>query len=162
MHAASDEARAYESVLPLIGRLLRDPGAFEPLWRSGWDRLMAGVESFERGASTATNLLDGRLSVVVLDPSIASGGRFHPTSGDVPSIAIATRARGEWIDIAVRRAGGWTWRVERAFHASADTVVRPRYNRRPAAPSVAALAAREPDGRGTWRAGRGCSCAWSS
>lgn len=153
--AAGDEARAYDAVLPRIGELLRDPGAFEALWRAGWDRLMVGVDSFERGASTAANLLDGRLSVVVLDPAIARGGRFHPTSGDLPSMAISTRARGEWIAIAAPRADGWTWRVERAFHAWADTVVRTRYRRRPAAPAVAALAAREPAGRGAWRAGRG-------
>lgn len=153
--AAGDEARAYELALPRIGELLRDPGAFERLWRNGWDRLMAAVDSFTRGASTVANVLDGRLSLVVLDPSIARGGRFHPTTGDLPSMAISTRARGEWIAVATPRPGGWTWRVERAFHAWADTVVRPRYQRRPAAPAVAALAALEPSGAGEWRAGKG-------
>lgn len=157
-----DEARAYSLALPQIGRLLSDPGSFEALWRPSWDALMRCVESFESGRSTVQNDPDGRLSVVLLEPEILGNGRFHPTAGDVTSTAMAPRVRGEWVAISTPRAGGWTWRVERAFHSWADTVVRPRFARRPGAPAVARLSALEGSTSGTWRPGRGSlGCALS-
>ncbi len=150
-----DEARAYSVVLPQIERLLEDPGAFEAKWAAGWSRLVRCVESFDRGTSIAVNDPSGVLSTVVLDPTVAGLGRFRPTGVDPPSIAIGQRARGEWIAIATPRGDGFTWRVERAFHAWADTVERPRLARRPAAPAVAMLAELEANGHGTWRAGKG-------
>src|SRR5215212_7306090 len=46
-----DEARAYELVLPRVEHLLRNINEYESLWREGWERVVAAVESFETGRS---------------------------------------------------------------------------------------------------------------
>src|SRR5215207_4530146 len=47
-----DDARAYELVLPQVERLLTNINDFEPLWRDGWNSVVAAIESFEQGKST--------------------------------------------------------------------------------------------------------------
>src|SRR5215216_4126105 len=47
-----DDARAYELVLPEVERLLTNINDYEHLWRDDWERVVAAIESFERGKSS--------------------------------------------------------------------------------------------------------------
>jgi hypothetical protein len=152
--AGGDDARAYALALPRIDALLRSPDAFEPHWRAGLTAIERAMESFARGRSTVDEDPARRLSVVALAADLAPGAA-HPTTSDAVSTAVAHHAHGEWIAVGAPDADGWRWRVERAFHAWADTVVRPRYARRAAARAVAALGAIERAPVGRWRPGRG-------
>src|SRR5689334_13355329 len=48
---AVDDARAYDLVLPKLEHLLTHINEYEPLWREGWDSVVAAIESFEKGKS---------------------------------------------------------------------------------------------------------------
>lgn len=149
-----DEAVAYAIALPMVPALLRDPDVYEALWRPGWERVQAAMESFAAGRSSVDEDERRHVSVVVLDASLP-GGAHHPTLSDGVTTAIAHRVSGEWIAIGQPTARGWRWRVERAFHAWAETVVRPTYPRRAAAPAAARLQSFERSQGGRWRPGRG-------
>src|SRR6185436_8170571 len=41
-----DDERAYELVLPEVGRLLSNVNAYESLWHDGWNNVAAALESF--------------------------------------------------------------------------------------------------------------------
>src|SRR5436190_15671840 len=53
-----DDARAYELVLPEVERVLTRTDDYESLWRDGWESIAIAIESFERGESSVTELVD--------------------------------------------------------------------------------------------------------
>jgi hypothetical protein len=84
-----DEARAYELVLPEVERLLTNINDYESLWREGWERVVAAIESFERGESKVTEYSDSKISLVTLAPELFDGTGFSPTRHAAPYTAIS-------------------------------------------------------------------------
>lgn len=146
------EEQVYASALPEVEKLLRDPGAFEPLWRDAWAALARNEESFAAGRSRAHTDPAGLLTVAVLEPALAPDAA---SLGSLPLHAVAPFARGEWVLVAAPAGQGFHYRIERAFHAWADTVTRPRFPRKPAAPAAQRLDELEGRARGRWLPVRG-------
>jgi hypothetical protein len=134
-----DDARAYELVLPEVERVITRVDDYEPLWRDAWERIATALESFERGASTVTEMADAKLSVITLAPEIFSPAGFKPTRHAAPYTAISKYARGEIFLIATPADHGWTYRIDYPYYSWAETLVRPRIKRRDLAPLISSL-----------------------
>lgn len=150
---ADNDALAYELVFPEVERLLTNVGAYEPLWREGWNQVAAAIESFESGRSQARWFLDADLgiSVVTLAPEIFHGGNFSPTKHSAPFTAISKYARGDLFLISIPTNGGWFYRIDYPYYSWAETVVRPRIARRDLTSALQILNAKETRGNGQWR-----------
>ena len=125
-----DDVRAYELVLPEVERVLTKTNDYEPLWRSAWERIASAIESFERGASTVEEIADAKLSVITLAPEVFSPAGFNPTRHAAPYTAISHYARGQIYLIATPVSGGWVYRIDYPYYSWAETIVRPRIQRR--------------------------------
>jgi hypothetical protein len=146
----SDDARAYELVLPEVERVLRHTDAYEPLWRDAWRLIEASLESFARRASTVEEHADAGLSVVTLAPELFGPRGFKPTRHAAPFTAITRHARGQVYLIATPLQDGWSYRVDYPYYSWAETVVRPRIRRRDFGPLIARLNELESSQRGLW------------
>ncbi|HEX2271208.1 MAG TPA: DUF6687 family protein [Pyrinomonadaceae bacterium] len=133
-----DEAQAYELVLPEVERLLSNVSAYESLWREGWNHVALAFESFGRGTSRVVEHEVSRISLITLEPGLQS-----------PKMAIAKHARGELFLIATPTPGGWLYRLEYPYYSWAETVVRPRIERRDLTSALATLSEKEVNG--SWR-----------
>ncbi|HEV3470844.1 MAG TPA: DUF6687 family protein, partial [Pyrinomonadaceae bacterium] len=146
----SDEARAYELVLPEVERVLTRTDEYEPLWRGAWAATEAALESFARGASRVEEDAGAGLSVVTLAAGLFGPGGFDPARHAVPYTAVSRHARGLLYLVAVPMRGGWGYRLDYPYYSWAVTVVRPRVERRDFAPLVERLNRAE-TGRGRWK-----------
>ena len=144
-----DDARAYELVLPEVERLLTNVNAYEHLWRDGWNSVAAAIESFERGRSKVTE--HSRISVVTLAPELFDGAGFRPTKHSAPYTAISKFARGELFLIAIPSNGGWFYRLDYPYYSWAETVVRPRIERRDLSGALQLLNSKESNREGRWQ-----------
>ncbi|HSS21966.1 MAG TPA: DUF6687 family protein [Pyrinomonadaceae bacterium] len=133
------EDEAYGFVLPEVEGLLTRIDEYEPLWRSAWERIAIAVESFERGASTVTELDSGKLSLIMLAPEVFSPSGFKPTRHSAPFTAISRYARGKLFLIATPVADGWAYRLDYPYYSWAETVVRPAIPRRDFSGALAEL-----------------------
>lgn len=149
--AVTDEAEAYELVLPEVERILTRTSDYEPLWRAAWERIEKAAESFERGESTVVEDTNTGLSVITLAPTLYGAEGFDPTQHAAPLTAISHYAHGRLFLIALPARGGWFYRVDYPYYSWAETVVRPRIERRNFSPVVAQLNEAEA-GAGDWRA----------
>jgi hypothetical protein len=149
--AVTDEAEAYELVLPEVERILTRTSDYEPLWRAAWERIEKAAESFERGESTVEEDASIGLSVITLAPTLYGAEGFDPTQHAVPLTAISRYARGRLFLIALPARDGWLYRVDYPYYSWAETVVRPRIERRNFSAVVAQLNEAEA-GAGNWRA----------
>ncbi|HEX8492384.1 MAG TPA: DUF6687 family protein [Pyrinomonadaceae bacterium] len=147
----TDEARAYELVLPEVERVLTRTDEYEPLWRDAWEQIAAGLESFARGASKVEEQEDVRLSVVTLAPELFGPQGFDLQRHVAPFTAISRHARGQLYLIATPVGGGWSYRADYPYYSWAETVVRPHVARRDFAALVARLNALEKKGEGRWQ-----------
>lgn len=152
--AVTDEARAYELVLPEVERVLTRTGDYEPLWRDGWQRIAAAMESFARGASKVEEQADVRLSVITLAPELYGPTAFDPAQHGTPYTAISHYARGHIYLTALPMIGGWSYRIDYPYYSWAETVVRPRVERRDFATLVARLNETERNVKGLWKLDR--------
>ncbi|MDQ3667799.1 MAG: hypothetical protein M3410_14735 [Acidobacteriota bacterium] len=146
-----DDAEAYELVLPEVERLLRNTGEYESLWRSGWEAIASAIESFEKGKSTAEEVQDARLSLIILAPEVFSPSGFNPTRHAAPYTAISRYARGQIFSIATPFRDGWTYRIDYPYYSWAETVVRPRIERHDFSALIAQLNQTEQNRDGGWR-----------
>lgn len=146
-----DDARAYELVLPEVGRLLTNVNDYESLWRDGWQSVTAAIESFERGKSSVTEFPDSKISLVTLAPELFDGAGFSPTRHAAPYTAISKFAKGELFVIAIPTNGGWFYRLDYPYYSWAETVVRPRVRRRDLTAALQLLNARETNLEGRWQ-----------
>jgi hypothetical protein len=146
----SDDARAYELILPEVERLLTRIDDYEQFWRSPWERIATARESFERGASSVTEFADTRLSLVTLAPGVFGPHGFDPLRHVAPFTAISRYAAGRLFLIATPYEQGWAYRVDYPYYSWAETVVRPRIQRRDFSQLLNELNQREPAGRGSW------------
>jgi hypothetical protein len=150
--AVNDDARAYDLVLPEVERLLSNINDYEHLWREGWNSVAAAIESFERGKSSVTE--HSGISLVTLAPELFDGTGFRPTKHAAPYTAISKFARGKLFLIAIPTSGGWFYRIDYPYYSWAETVVRPRIQRRDLTNALQLLNAMESDrdGRkGQWQ-----------
>ena len=128
--AVTDEARAYELVLPQVERILVKTGEYESLWRDAWDRISLALDSFARGTSRVDEDREARLSVITLAPEIFSSSGFKPTRHSAPFTAISHHAHGELFLIATPLHEGWAYRIDYPYYSWAETIVRPKIKRR--------------------------------
>jgi hypothetical protein len=145
-----DDARAYELVLPEVERLLTKINDYEPLWREGWKRVAAAIESFELGKSSVTEFAD--ISLIILAPELFDGAGFSPTKHSAPYTAISKFAKGQLYLIAIPTDGGWFYRLDYPYYSWAETVVRPRVQRRDLTNTLQLLNSKESNGDGSWQA----------
>ena len=146
-----DEARAYELVLPHVERVLTRTSEYELLWREPWNRIAAALDSFAKGSSSVDEDKEAKLSVITLQPEIFSPSGFKPTRHAAPFTAISYYARGEMFLIATPTSEGWTYRVDYPYYSWAETVVRPKIERRNLSAFVAELNRLEHSMAGRWR-----------
>jgi hypothetical protein len=146
-----DDARAYDLVLSEVERLLTNINNYESLWREGWERVVAAIESFERGESKVAEYSDSKISLITLAPELFNGTGFSPTKHAAPYTAISKYARGELFLIAIPANSGWFYRLDYPYYSWAETVVRPRVERRDLTGALQLLNSYEGDGEGQWR-----------
>lgn len=137
--AVSDEARAYELVLPEVERVLTRTDDYEPLWRDVWQRIETALESFARGESRVEEDAATGLSLITLAPGLYGSQGFSPTRHAAPFTAISANARGQVYLIALPMMDGWGYRVDYPYYSWAETVVRPRIEPRDFKPLIAHL-----------------------
>lgn len=150
-HSDLDDAHCYELVLPEVQKLLTRIDEYESLWSSGWSRIAAAMESFERGKSTVQEFSEARLSLVTLAPEIFSAAGFNPTRHSAPFTAISRFARGQMFLIATPVNDGWTYRIDYPYYSWAETVVRPRIKRHDLGPVLSQLNQLEQLPTGVWK-----------
>ncbi len=146
-----DDARCYELVLPQVESVLTRTGDYEHLWREGWEGVAAAMESFASGDSAVAEHANGVLSLVTLAPSIFSTTGFNPTRHAAPYMAIASHARGQIFLIATPIKNGWFYRVDYPYYSWAETVVRPRIQRRDLTSLLSSLNQLETAPEGSWQ-----------
>jgi hypothetical protein len=146
-----DDARAYELVLPEVERLLTKTDEYEPLWRSAWENIATAMESFECGTSQVVEFEDAGISLVTLAPGVFSPSGFNPTRHAAPYTAISRYARGRLFLITTPLKNGWAYRIDYPYYSWAETIVRPRIQRRDLSPLLAQLNEIEPESAGTWK-----------
>ena len=147
-----DDARAYSLVLPEVESLLTNINKYEPLWREGWAKVAAAIESFARGKSSVTEYADAKISLITLAPELFDGTGFSPTRHSAPYTAISKFAKGELFLIAIPASSGWFYRLDYPYYSWAETVVRPRVTRRDLTGALQLLNDRETNHDGRWQA----------
>ena len=88
---------------------------------------------------------------MTLAPDIFSSVGFKPTRHCAPFTAISHHARGEVFLIATPFAGGWAYRLDYPYYSWAETMVRPRIERRDFSSLVAVLNELERNPGASWR-----------
>src|SRR5215213_4647202 len=147
--AVDDDARAYDLVLPRVEHLLTNINDYESLWRNGWESVVAAIESFEKGRSKVVEYSD--ISVITLAPELFDGAGFSPTRHSAPYTAISKFAKGELFLIAIPTTSGCFYRIDYPYYSWAETVVRPRIQRRDLAPVLQLLNRKETNLDGRWQ-----------
>lgn len=147
-----DDARAYELVLPEVERLFTNIGAYEHLWRDGWERIAVALDNFEAGRSTVEELSNVGISLVTLAPETFGPGGFNPAKHATPFTAISRYAHGQLFLIATPYNNGWSYRVDYPYYSWAETVVRPHIKRRDFATLISRLNEIEPNNSARWQA----------
>lgn len=126
----TDEALAYELVLPEVERVLTRTADYEPLWRDAWQRLEMAAQSFERNESKVEEDSGAGLTVVRLANGAFGPGGFNPSRHSVPLTAVSRYARGRLFVIALEAAaGGFFYRIDYPYYSWAETITRPRIER---------------------------------
>jgi Family of unknown function (DUF6687) len=146
-----DDARAYELVLPEVERVLKDTNAYEPLWRGAWDQVATAIESFEAGRSQVHEFPAGDFSLITLAPEVFSRSGFSPTRHAPPYTAISRYARGKLFLITTPVNEGWVYRFDYPYYCWAETVKRPRIERKDLSVILKQLNELEPLRTGQWQ-----------
>jgi hypothetical protein len=148
--SVDDDARAYELVLPQVENVLTRIDEYEDLWRGPWQQIETSIASFERGASTVQEFADAKLSLIIVAPDVFGGSGFDPARHAAPFTAISRYAKGHLFLIAIPYQKGWAYRVDYPYYSWAETIVRPRIERRNLASLMAKLNERETNRAGQW------------
>ncbi len=147
----TDEARCYELVLPLVERILTRTNDYASLWIDPWNRIATALESFAQGRSRVEEDHEAKVSVVILAPDIFSSRGFKPTRHSAPFTAISHHARGEVFLIATPLDEGWAYRLDYPYYSWAETIVRPKIERRDFSALIARLNEAEQNPAGQWK-----------
>jgi len=146
-----EDARAYELVLPEVERVLTRTNDYEPLWRGAWEQIAAALESFAVGGSTVQEFSESKLSVINLAPEVFSASGFNPTRHAAPYTAISHHAHGEIYLITTPLAKGWAYRLDYPYYSWAETLVRPKIERRDLTTLLSLLNELESNQNGEWK-----------
>jgi len=146
-----DDSRAYELVLPHVERVLTHTDEYESLWRDAWNRIAVALDSFANGSSRVDEDTEAKLSIVTLAPEIFGPSGFQSAFHTAPFTAISPQAHGELFLIATPVDQGWAYRIDYPYYSWAETIVRPRIQRRNFAPLVAHLNESDQSAKGLWR-----------
>jgi len=147
----TDEARAYELVLPHVESVITRPGDYEELWRESWTRIETALESFAKGESRVAEDRESKLSVVTLAPQVFGAMGFDRYHHSAPFTAISHHAHGELFLIATALKDAWAYRIDYPYYSWAETVVRPRIARKDFTALVRKLNEREQSTEGRWQ-----------
>jgi hypothetical protein len=128
--ATVDEAHSYELILPEVERVITRTDDYEFLWREVWQRIETALASFASGESHVAEDASTGLSLVTLAPGLYGSRGFSPTRHNAPFTAISANARGRLFLIALPMMNGWSYRIDYPYYSWAETVVRPRIERR--------------------------------
>ncbi len=128
--SVEDDAESYALVLPEVENLLRKTNDYEMLWRPLWERIETALNSFSNGASSVKEHEEAKFSVVILAPDVFSKNGFNPTRHSAPYTAISHYAKGQFFLIATETENGWFYRADYPYYSWAETVVRPRVERK--------------------------------
>ncbi|HEX9628405.1 MAG TPA: DUF6687 family protein, partial [Pyrinomonadaceae bacterium] len=145
-----DDARAYELVLPEVERLLTRTDEYENLWRGPWQQIATSIDSFARGTSNVQEFADARLSLITIARAVFGPSGFDPALHAAPFTAISRYAKGQLFLIAIPYQNGWAYRIDYPYYSWAETIVRPRIERRNFAPLLSRLNQLETAGAGRW------------
>jgi hypothetical protein len=145
-----DDARAYELVLPEVERVLTRTGDYEELWRDPWQQIEKAIESFEKRASHVEEFDQARFSLVVISSEVFGKDGFDPSQHAAPFTAVSRYSQGELFVIAIPYLDGWAYRLDYPYYSWAETIVRPRIERRNLKNAVSELGRIESDVRGKW------------
>jgi hypothetical protein len=129
--------------------LLTNVNDYESLWREGWERVVAAIESFERGESKVAEYSE--ISLITLAPELFYGTGFSPTRHSAPYTAISKYARGELFLIAIPAGSGWFYRLDYPYYSWAETVVRPHIKHRDLSGALQLLNDKESNRDGRWQ-----------
>ncbi len=146
-----DEARAYELVLPEVERVLTRINDYEPLWRDAWRDLEAAINSFESGRYSVHEYTEGQLSLVTLGPEIFGTQGFDPARHTLPNTAVSRYARGEIYLIAIPVSEGCFYQLDYPYYSWAETVKRPKIQRRDLGAKLSQLNEIESNRSATWK-----------
>jgi hypothetical protein len=146
-----DNARAYELVLPHVEQVLTRTNDYSSLWCDPWNRIALALDSFAKGRSRVDEDSQAKISLVTLAPEIFSSSGFKPTRHCAPFTAISHHAHGHIFLIATPFAGGWAYRLDYPYYSWAETIVRPRIERRDFSTFVAVLNELESNPGSSWR-----------
>jgi hypothetical protein len=146
-----DDRRAYELVLPHVERVLKHTDEYESLWRDAWNRIAVALESFANGSSRVDEDSEAKLSTVTLAPEVFGPSGFQPAFHTAPFTAISDQAHGELFLIATPLDEGWAYRIDYPYYSWAETIVRPRIERRDFTQLVTHLNESEQSANGHWR-----------
>jgi len=147
----NDNARAYQLVLPHVEQVLTRTNDYSSLWCDPWNRIALALDSFAKGRSRVDEDSEAKISLVTLAPEIFSSSGFRPTRHCAPFTAISHHARGEVFLIATPFAGGWAYRLDYPYYSWAETIVRPRIERRDFSSLVVVLNELESNPGSSWR-----------
>lgn len=148
--SVDDDARAYELVMPEVERLLTRTGEYENLWRGPWTQIETSINSFERGESKVEEFANVKFSLVTVARDVFGVSGFDPARHAAPFTAISRYAKGQLFLIALPYQSGWAYRIDYPYYSWAETIVRPRIERRNFAPLVSRLNQLESGAAGRW------------
>src|SRR6266403_5562052 len=72
----SDDARAYELVLPHVEKVLTCTNDYASLWCDPWNRIASALDSFAKGRSRVDEDTEAKISLVTRAPEIFSSSGF--------------------------------------------------------------------------------------
>ena len=147
----TDEARAYEVVLPHVEDVIAHTNKYELLWRESWRRVETALDSFAKGASRVDEIGAARISLVTLAPEVFGASGFDPTRHAAPFTAISHHAHGELFLIATPLNDGWAYRIDYPYYSWAETVMRPKVVRRDLNELMNQLNKLEENSSASWR-----------
>jgi hypothetical protein len=150
----NDEKRNYDLILPKVEHAITHTDFYESLWQKPWKRIERALDSFARGDSRVEEFGDIRLSLVTLAPAVFGPAGFEPARDAAPFTAISHHAQGKLFLIGTRMNDGWAYRIDYPYYSWAETVVRPRIQRRDFTALVSELNSAEQSSSARWEIDR--------
>jgi hypothetical protein len=77
-----------------------------------------------------TEFGEAGVSLITLAPDVFSPSGFNPTRHAAPYTAISHYAKGRLFIITTPLNNGWSYRIDYPYYSWAETIVRPRIERR--------------------------------